>query len=133
MNADTRTVSIDASPAQVFEYVADAQNLPRWAVGFAKEVRPAGSSWTVQTGAGEMGLAIDADAATGRIDFWMTPAPGVRALAASRVIPRGTGSEYVFTQFQGEAMPDEAFARSVQTLQHELTVLKALLEVECPL
>jgi hypothetical protein len=29
-------------------------------------------------------------------------------------------------------MPDDVFAKSVQALAHELTVLKALLEVECP-
>ena len=30
-------------------------------------------------------------------------------------------------------MSDQAFASSVETLKHELIVLKALLEVECPL
>jgi hypothetical protein len=30
-------------------------------------------------------------------------------------------------------MSDDAFAKSVQALRHELTVLKALLELECPL
>jgi hypothetical protein len=58
---------------------------------------------------------------------------GVEVLAPSRVVPRGDGSEFVFTQFQGVGMSDEAFASSVETLQRELIVLKALLEVECPL
>jgi hypothetical protein len=63
----------------------------------------------------------------------MSPAGGVEGLAGSRVLPRGTGSEYVFTQFQPPGMPDEVFAKNVQAVTHELTVLKALLEVECPL
>ncbi len=133
MRADTQTISIGAPPDRVQRYLGEPQNLPRWAVGFAKAVRPAGDAWIVETGTGEMGLRIDADTRTGTIDFWMAPAPGVSVLAASRVIPRGDGSEYVFTQFQGPGMPDDVFARSVQTLRHELTVLKALLEVECPL
>jgi len=63
----------------------------------------------------------------------MSPAPGVESLAGSRVLPHGAGSEYVFTQFQPAGMPDDAFAKNVQAVTHELTVLKALLEVECPL
>lgn len=63
----------------------------------------------------------------------MTPVPGVDVLAASRVIPRGAGSEYVFTQFQGAGMSDDIFTKNVRALEHELTVLKALVEIECPL
>jgi hypothetical protein len=63
----------------------------------------------------------------------MSPAPGIDVLAASRVVPRRTGSEYVFTQFQAPGMPDDVFDKNVRTLAHELTVLRALMEVECPL
>ena len=134
MRSDTRSISIEAPPARLFRFLADPANLPRWAVGFARAVRLEGGLCYVTTGAGELRLRIAADASTGVVDFRMSPAPGVEALAASRVIPRGPGaSEYVFTQFQAPGMPDEAFAASVRALQHELTVLKALCEVECPL
>jgi hypothetical protein len=133
MRADTKTISIDADPIKVGRFLADPQNLPRWAVGFAKAVRREDCRWHVKTAAGEMGIRISADEKSGVVDFWMSPAPGVEALAASRVIPRGPGSEYTFTQFQGPGMTDEAFRQSVKALEHELTVLKALLEVECPL
>jgi hypothetical protein len=49
------------------------------------------------------------------------------------VIPAGAGVEYVFTQFQSPGMSDDLFSRSVEALAHELTVLKAVLEIECPL
>lgn len=133
MRADTKTVAIDANPKKVVNFLRDPQNLPRWAVGFAKSVREEGGGWYVETGNGEMGIRIDADEIRGTVDFWLTPAPGVEVLAASRVIPRGDGSEYVFTQFQTPGMPDDAFTKSVKALEHELTVLKAIAEVECPL
>ena len=133
MRADTKTISIDADPAKVTQFVADPRNLPRWAVGFAKAVRREGDCWYVKTATGEMGLRISADEKSGVIDFLMSPTPGVEGLAASRVIRRGRKSEYIFTQFQSPGMTDEAFRQSVKTLEHELTVLKALLEVECPL
>ena len=133
MRADTKSVSIEASPTRVVQLLADPRNLPRWAVGFAKSVREEKGRWLVRTGSGEVGIRIAADPATGVVDFWISPAPGVEALAASRVIPRGRASEYTFTQFQGPGMADAEFLQSVKALEHELAVLKAIAEVECPL
>lgn len=133
MRSDTSTISIEAPTNRVVAFLEDPHNLPKWAVGFAKSVRQTPQGWVVVTGAGEMGMRIASDTATGIVDFWMSPAPGVEVLAASRVVPRGIGAEYVFTQFQAPGMPDDVFTKNVRTLKHELTVLKALLEVDCPL
>jgi hypothetical protein len=133
MRADTKTISIEAEPERVFRLVADPRQLPTWAVGFAKAVRPEGDGWIVQTGSGEIPLRLRADPATGVVDFVMRPAPEVEVVAASRVLARGRGAEYVFTQVQPPGMPDEVFRASVAALAHELTILKALLEVACPL
>jgi hypothetical protein len=133
MKADTQTVSIQSPAGKVVRFLADPANLPRWAVGFAKAVRRDGERWYVGTAAGEMAIRVAAEARTGVVDYLISPAPGVEVLAASRVIPRGPGCEYTFTQFQGPGMSDEAFGQSVKALSHELTVLKALMEVECPL
>jgi uncharacterized protein YndB with AHSA1/START domain len=132
--SDTKTISISAAPARVFRFVADASNLPRWAIGFARGIRRDGDGWVVTTGSGSaVPLRIRSDEGTGVVDFVVAPAPGVEALAASRVIPRGDGTEYVFTQVQPPGMPDEAFARSVAAVSHELVVLRAILETDCPL
>jgi hypothetical protein len=133
MRADTKSISIDAPASKVLSFLKEPENLPRWAVGFAKGVRKDGQCWYVKTNDGEIGVEIAADEKTGIVDFHMLPAPGVKIVANSRVIPRGQGSEYVFTQFQAPGMPDAAFKQSVKALEHEFTVLKAVLEVECPL
>jgi hypothetical protein len=133
MRSETRTISIHAAPHTVVDFLADARNLPRWAVGFARAVRDHDGGWLVTTGQGEVGLRIEAERSSGVVDFFMSPAPGVEVLVSSRVVPNGTGSEYVFTQFQSPGMPDDVFAKNVRAVEHELTVLRALLEVECPL
>lgn len=133
MRSNTQAASIDATPEKVFRFLADPKNLPRWAVGFAKSIRQQNGRWLVTTGTGDVGLRVVADQRTGVIDFWMSPTPGVEVLAASRVIPRGALCEYTFTQFHAPGMSDEAFNLSVQAITHELRMLKALLEVECPL
>ncbi len=132
MRADTKTISIDADPAKVFRFLVDPAHLPRWAVGFAKAVRRDGDRWVVTTGTGEVAVRVRADPASGVVDFVMTPAPGVEVTASSRVLARGAAAEYVFTQVQASGMPDEVFARSAAAVARELTVLKALLEIDCP-
>lgn len=98
-----------------------------------RAVRRDGKSWIVTTGAGDLSLRRVSDEALGVVDFHWSPPTGIEALAASRVIPNGDGVEYVFTQFQTPDMPDDVFLQSVRALTHELTVLQALLEVDCPL
>jgi hypothetical protein len=133
MRADTKSIFIQASPGKVHEFLASPQNLPRWAVGFAKSVRNERGKWLVTTEGGEMVIRIGADPQLGVVDYFMSPSPGVEVAARSRVVPNGSGTEYSFTQFQAPGMHDEVFEKSVRAVEHELTVLRALLEIECPL
>ncbi len=133
MRSDTTTITIETSPKDVMAFVSDPRNLPRWAIGFARRVRQDGGRWVVSTGQGDVGVAIDVDEQSGTVDFCMEVAPGVEAVAYSRVVPNGDGTEYVFTQFQQPGVPDELFGQLVAAIRHELVTLKALLEVSCPL
>jgi hypothetical protein len=133
MRSDTQAITIASSPEDVLGFVADPENLPRWAVGFAKAVRHDGSNWIVETGQGPIPVRVDADPGTGVIDFHMRVQPDAEVTAFSRVTPNGPGTEYVFTQVQAPGMPDEVFEAQVRALGHELTALKAILDVDCPL
>jgi hypothetical protein len=133
MRSDTQSVTIAAAPEQVLAFVADGANLPRWAIGFAKAVRPGRSGWIVSTAQGEVPTTIAADKGTGTVDFRMEPVPRLVATAYARVMPNGEGAEFVFTQFQQLGVPDEVFDQLVAAVGHELVSLRALLEVECPL
>jgi hypothetical protein len=81
-----------------------------------------------------MPLRVLADAERGTIDFVMTVAPGVEAIAYSRVLPNESGAEYVFTQFQVAGMPDEVFASQQTALAEELAILPILFRAHaaCP-
>ena len=132
MRSDTKTMSIEAGAEKVRAFLANPENLPRWAVGFAKAVRREGDRWIVTTGGGELPLRVESDPRWGTVDFHMTLGDDREALAASRVLPRGAGAEVVFTQFQAPGMPDEVFAQNVSTIAHELEVLKSVCEVRTP-
>ena len=133
MRSDTQTVTIGASAKDVLKFVGDGNNLPRWAIGFAKAVRQCESGWIVTTGQGEVPTLIVVDEVTGVVDFRMEPAPGAEATAYARVVPNGEGAEFIFTQMQQPGVPDEVFDQLVAAVGHELAALKAHLEVECPL
>ena len=134
--SDTRTVTIEAPASQVFAFVADPKNLPRWAVGFCRAIRPdvEPDRWILSTGEGEMPIRYVTNDATGTIDLHFSPVPGIEVAAYSRVLPNGAGAEYLFTQFQSVAMSDEVFDRQVRALVEELQVLRGLIQARatCP-
>jgi hypothetical protein len=133
MRSDTQTATIDTAPKDVVAFVGQVENLPRWAIGFAKAVRRDEHRWIVTTGQGEVAITIEVDETVGTVDFHLDPAPGVEAVAFARVVPNGDSAEFMFTQFQQPGVDDDTFDQLVAAVGHELVALKALLEVECPL
>src|SRR5689334_18377144 len=113
MRSDTKTISINVRPGKVVAFLSDPRNLPRWAVGFAKSVREENGRFWVATGGGDIGIRVETELRSGVVDFLMSPGSSEESLAASRVVPNGSGCEYVFTQFQAPGMPDEMFDKNV--------------------
>jgi hypothetical protein len=134
MRADTQTVALPVSAEEAFAFLAVPENLPRWAVGFARDIRREGDEWIVQTAQGEVPVRVLADAAHCTIDFHMGVAPGLETIAYSRVVPNDAGAEYVFTQFQLPGMADEVFAAQRAALAEELAILPILFRAQaaCP-
>ena len=130
MRSETQTVTIECDATKVFDYVADPANLPVWATGFARGVRREQKGWIVDTPQGEVGIRVETDPDLGVVDFHISPAPGAENVVRSRVVPNGTGADYVFTQLQFEGMPDEVFEGQSKALSAELELLKSLLEGE---
>jgi hypothetical protein len=128
MNTHTQTITIAAPPKAVFDFIANVENLPKWAVVFCRSLRREGSRWIVTTADGDMAIRYAPDPKTGLIDMYVTVAPGVEAPAFSRVVANGEGSEYVFTFFQPPGLPDEDFRSQTEALKKELGVLRRLLE-----
>lgn len=135
--SDTRAVTIQAPATEVFAFIANPENLPRWAVGFCRAIRPDPEKagwWIVTTAQGDLPVRYATDVERGTIDFYLSPTPDVDVPAFSRVIPNGNGADYVFTQHQPPGMPDEVFERQVHALLEELQVLRALIQARlaCP-
>jgi hypothetical protein len=130
LRSRTLSISIARTPADVYAFVSNPENLPRWAPGFCLSVRRSGPHWTVQTPAGPMRFRFAAANDLGVLDHYVRPLPDdVEMLNPMRVVPNGAaGSELMFTLFQAPDMSDQAYARDLELVQRDLAMLKTVLE-----
>jgi hypothetical protein len=126
MRSATVTTVLDADRETVFEYLADVENLPKWATEFARELKREGEYYKFVNGLGEFFIAIDADPDTGVVDMYAGPDKEQMALFPTRVVglpDRRTA--YTFTMFQGPGMPDALFESQNESLQREFANIDA--------
>jgi|SRR5262245_10226932 len=120
MESRTVTAVLDAPKDEVFAYLAEIENLPRWATEFARELKHEGGKTKVVNGLGEFFFELDADPDTGVIDMYAGPSENALALFPTRVVELpGARSAYSFTMFQAPEMPDELFASQHEALLRE--------------
>lgn len=121
MRSETVTAVLPAPAGEVFDYLADVENLPDWATEFARRLERRGDDYKVFNGLGEFFFEIRSDPATGVIDMYAGPTKDRMALFPTRVVELpGGGSAFTFTMFQAPDMPDELFESQHTSLQREL-------------
>ena len=126
--ARTLSISIAAPVEQVYQFVADAENLPQWAAGLCKAVRRAEVGWIVETPHGEATLRFTQPNELGVLDHYISPAPGTEIYVPMRVVSNGSGSEILFTLFRQPKMSDAQFAADADHVERDLHTLKKILE-----
>jgi hypothetical protein len=126
MMSRTVTAVIEAPSTEVFEFLADVQNLPLWATDFARELKYDEGKPKVVNGLGEFYFSITADSTTGVIDMYAGPTEDAMAVFPTRVVALGPGrSAYTFTMFKSPDMDDELFEAQHRSLRRELENIRA--------
>lgn len=126
MTARTVTTLLDAPKQDVFSFLAEVENLPRWATEFIQDVRKEAGDTRVVTPLGELYFEIRADEATGVIDMLAGPVREELGLFPTRVVELPGGkSVYSFTMIQAPDQPDEVFESQYESLLRELENLRA--------
>ncbi len=126
MRSETVTTVLDATPEEVFAYMAEIENLPEWANEFARELRRDEHGYTVVNNLGEFRFEIRADRATGVIDMLAGPSADEMSVFPTRVIKLGDRTTaFIFTMFQAPGMPDELFDGQHLSLQREFANIEA--------
>jgi hypothetical protein len=126
MRSRTVTAVLPAPRQEVFAYLADVENLPKWATEFARELKREGDAYKVVNNLGEFHFEIRADERTGVIDMLAGPTTEELALFPTRAVELPDGqTAYTFTMFQGPAMPDDLFESQYESLRREFDNIKA--------
>jgi len=128
LKSHTLTLSIHRPPAEVYAFVRNGENLPRWATGFCRSVRKTEDGWTVETPNGEVSLRFVEENPFGVLDHHVTLPSGEEILVPMRVLPNASGSELLFTLFQPPEMTDAEFARDRGMVEQDLSTLRRVLE-----
>ncbi|HYG68136.1 MAG TPA: SRPBCC family protein [Anaeromyxobacteraceae bacterium] len=122
------SVSIARSPDDVYAFVSNPENLPRWASGLAGAIRNVGGEWIADAPAGTVRIRFVPRNPFGVLDHDVVLESGATVHVPLRVVPNGSGSEVVFTLLRQPVMTDEKFAEDARWVEQDLAALKRLLE-----
>ena len=127
----TVSVSISASPEQVYEFAVDPANLPKWAPGFVKSIADRDGQWVAETTMGELTFAFAERNSFGVLDHGVTLPTGEAFSNPMRVVANGQGSEVMFTLFRHPPMTEAEFEQDAKVVLGDLERLKAIIEAMC--
>jgi uncharacterized membrane protein len=123
------TITIRTKPAEVYAFISDPRNLPRWASGLAgAKVHPEGDEWVTESGLGKVHIKFAAKNSFGVADHDVRLPSGDTVHNPLRVLPHGKDSEVVFTLFRAPGVTDDQLNEDKQTIEKDLATLKKVLE-----
>jgi hypothetical protein len=125
----TKSVRLACDPGKAFAYLADLSKWPEWAIVNVKSTRPSKDRewWDMVTPHGAARLRMRSDARYGILDHDFHD-PQAEWTVYARVIPNGTGAEFMMTFFQPATFTDDVFIKQIQWVDLELAKLKQILE-----
>ena len=99
MNVRTVSVIVSAPRDTVFNFLADLENLPRWAPSLCERLYLTRGRWMALSPQGEVHIDLEANNGTGVIDLRAGAAPDRMPLLPLRVIPLALRSTLVSVTF----------------------------------
>ncbi len=126
MKSDSVSVTINAKPKTVYDFVADLNNWPQFS-DFAPRVTNSGDYWTIHSPQGDVKLITKFNKELMLLDTIVSVA-GSDVLIPYRVVPNEDGSELIMTNFKAPNDTDEAYAEQVKWMKIELENIKKILE-----
>jgi hypothetical protein len=122
------SVSINRQPHEVYSFVSDPENLPKWATGLGGSIGQVQGEWIADSPMGKIRIKFAEKNTFGVLDHEVILESGVRIENPMRVIANGEGSEIFFTLIRQPEMSDEKFEEDAKWVEKDLKILKGLLE-----
>lgn len=118
MNVHPLTITVSASQETVFNFLADIENLPKWAGHWCERLMLQRGRWWALTAEGEQVVDMEACTHTGVIDLRAGPSADRFRHTPIRVVALSTRRALVsFIVIEGPDEGSEAFARRRALLQ----------------
>jgi len=127
---ESRTVSISIKrrPEEVYEYLVDPANFPKWSV-FIKEIKKEGNEWIATTPESTVRIRFTPRNEFRILDHTVTVSPQIQVYVPMRVLASPENdSEVIFTVFRLPGMSDEQYRADIEMVLTDLTGLKHVLE-----
>ncbi|WP_258725022.1 SRPBCC family protein [Cellulomonas sp. NS3] len=122
------SVHIDRTVPDVYAFVVDPANLPRWAPGLGGGVTEEDGRWFVETPGGRARITFTPHNELGVLDHDVVTPTGETVHVPLRALPDGDGTEVVLTVRRSPGMSDADLERDVAAVRADLDLLKRVLE-----
>jgi hypothetical protein len=122
------SVSIHRSPGDVYAFISNGENVPRWAAGLGTKIRRDGGEWVAEGPIGRVRVRFAPPNDLGVADHDVVLATGVTVHNPIRVVPNGAGSTVIFTLLRQPGISARQFKQDAQAVERDLATLKTLLD-----
>jgi hypothetical protein len=122
------SVSIRRPASDVYAFITNGENVPRWAAGLGTTIRRVDGEWLAEGPIGSVRVRFTPPNDLGVADHDVVLATGATVHNPIRVVPNGTGSTVIFTLMRQPGVSPQQFNQDATTVQKDLETLKALLE-----
>jgi hypothetical protein len=128
LEAQTLNISIRRDPNDVYRFVSDPENLPKWAKGLCRSIRRADDTWIAETPVGPVKVRFAEPNIFRVADHYVMPPSGAEVHMPIRVLAHDGQSEVIITLFPQPGMSAEKFQEDAHLIRKDLNTLKRVLE-----
>jgi hypothetical protein len=125
LNSVTETCVVNVPRDNVFEFLSNIENIPKWATKFVKKLTLVDDKYKALTPIGEVFIRLDVDKKAGLIDIYAGPTEDNMTPAYMRIISLPDNSTAVmFTFFQYGSTPDAIWKIFCEWIKIEVDNIK---------
>lgn len=126
----TFTASVPRPADDVYDFLRNPENFPRWATSFCRSIKNVGGKWIMETTLGPHEIDIVRENAYRVVDHYVKPVgQNVEVYVPMRVVANGdNASVVVFTLNRTPDMTDARFADDCDMVRRDMDTLMRVLE-----